>query len=1211
MSLSTLRTQGLDFLRKLSASASDALRADSQWALLKEVLTRYHTALRPLFGVMVRLIIQLLDGPASPMLKFSLRLWLGAFLLRSGVTTLFLLYKLVRRTMTSVLSVGTGSTRSVARRDAWRLTVPVRETGLMPLHAVQFATYVVEQVAAVLIASSLLVNAVLTHEHGGVALAQRVIVSILTLRPIRLVISNPVEFFIVFPLIYGWLKYRSLSQVVKAKVVVNQTVNNYLGGKIEKKEKSFDALLVAHLAIQTTGLPWCAQMFLVYRNSVIENGLWPTYDTLRHQVRNWWRAEPWWRQILRAVFLVSTTPMAVCATLLAGTSRPAFAPTRFTAGEVLMPEVAPRPVLPVVEVGPASEPVELPRPGLGFAAPPRPRNALVEIYRLPHAIGLEMFARGESLLLGGERLPVLCVVDDPRLLVKIPTKPVTNNTFAWDILTMMGDHPVAARLRELTKVPANPFRNAVEIQKFVSANLDVELDQVGRFSDMTAREFILEGLKVVYCLNSTDWREVGDVSRNANIDDYLNRETKKHHPGWTTRAFGGQTKAAAWPYSVDRAARLWFALLQGDREALKTHVWLFLGVVKKQAERKEFDEEYRSRGAVIPEQELQIVWTHLMRPLQALFESKAQSWAGKFELFHRGLEVVWRKFAVLRNVQFVNEDMRDHGASLEAPVSSLIAQFYGRCVRSSGDDTVHMFEALFNEMIFAVVGLPAPDGTVQLVKTSRGMKDGVFGTSTIGGTYKVIGELWKVWRLWNANPDARNVWKNPIEVVKLMIEEVHGDNSLAAYPMQIATHLSGATPETARLVLQLGLCVKTEETLASTRLEDMTCMSWRMANIGTIAAPQIIGWKPTAELLKSFFLPERIADFDHIGDATRDYLGQILTCLYILGYWNGEVRMFCVHAWQLLWADTDEEKMLSMTSIRDFVFKTGMSADDLEPVSVRSPHPYDPQKILKLWLGDRAPPRLMHETAPGAPTLTDGGRMMVTVARMRESHGLPFALTQRDEAVVDYDDEAAGAFGSASHGTRNPVGIPGGARHNGYAQLRYLAALVLTGAGIVHLYIRAIQRMLSFLRAPRVVDPVTGETFTPPNERRKYIWAQLRFIAMALPLGAFAGFCLVRIAQLDAAARSTELCPSPASGVDVAVWVYDRLRPRTFRERLFDDCVSYTIAAGQHVARLVGQQAAAQLRSVYWASLAAAPALTTALTHHAPSMVLRVLNVDI
>lgn len=1045
MELSQLKQQGLSLVAKAMVRISDVFsNTDPAYRRLATVLTQYHTAMRPVVHLAVRLIVRLLDGPAAPALKFGLRLWLGALLLRKGITFLFLLYKLIRRTMTTMLSIGTGSSRSVARRDAWRMTVPVREAGLMPLHAVTFAAFATEQVGAVVVGSSLLTNALFTHDEATpIRLVQRLVISCLTLRPIRIALAHPFEFFVVYPLIYGILKYRSVSTMSRAKVTVTQIVNNYYGGKTEAKSKTFDPLLVAHLALETTGLPWAAQVFLVYRNSILENGWDATWDVAKDHFKSWRHTESWRRTLLRTLFLMATMPLAFAASILAGTRRPAYAPvvrfapvtpastssppaqalpptdlTNAPAAPAEIEPIAPAPTLPVVE---------LPRPGLGFEPPPQPRNALVEIYSLPHSIGLELFARGEAALMGGEALPVIAVESDPRLRVTIPTKPVTNNTFAFDILSAIGDHPVATRLRELTKVPANPFRNGVEIQKFVSKHLDVDFDEVGRYCpQMTAGQFILAGLNIAYNLVSTDWIEVGDLKPDADMFTYLNSETRKHHPGWTTRAFGGQTKGDAWPYSIERASRLWNALQAGDASGLRRHVWLFLGVVKKQAERKEFDEEYRSRGAVIPEQELQLIWTHLMKPLGALFESKVASWSGKFELFHGGLERVWRRFEGLRAVHYVNEDIRDHGASLEIPVAELIAQFYGEHVRLKGGRTTRLFRALFEEMILANVGLPLPDGSVQIMKTSRGMKDGVYGTSTIGATFKIIGELWKLWVAWNNNSGAQKVWTDPLQLVTMLVEEVHGDNSLAAYPVQLAAFLSGANPEVARVVARIGLTVKTEETLSSALLSDMSCMSWRMANIGPLTRPAIVGWKPTADSLKAFFLPERIADFDHIGDTTREYLGQILVCMYILGFWNGETRAFCEHTWLLLWSGVHDEQIVELRAVRDFAVKTGLDPEKLDTVSSRSPRPYDPERVVRLWLGREAP-RFVNVTAPGAPTLADGARLMLPVARMLESNGIRFSTTTLDLAVVDYDYEGTGA-GVFSRPVPPRGGLPGGSR---------------------------------------------------------------------------------------------------------------------------------------------------------------------------------------
>lgn len=1011
---------------------------------------RYHIAMRPFEHLVLRLIVRLADGPGSKLMLLGLRLWLGAFLLRKGVTTLFLLYKLVRRQMTSVLSVGTGASKSVARRDAWRMTVPVREVGLAPLYAIQYGCYAVETAGSVVLSTGLLINAVTSHQEGLVSHLQRAVISVLTLRPFRLALTNPTEFFIIYPLVYAWLRYQSVKKLSTAKVVVTNIINNNYGTKTEVKTKTFDPLLIAHLALEATGLPWLAQMFIVYRNCFFENGPRATYSAFRDHLRGWFRSESWVYAVMMGVLNVLTRPLLMSAVLLAGTKRPTVAPVVnfHSAGYlgttehsvpvpdaggnmhhvVTPPSAPPGPTesslnqLPVVEVGEpdVAEPAE--RPGLGLGPPPQaPSNALVQIHTFPHDVGLELFRRGEALLIGGDALPTIAVVTDPRLRVIIPMKPVTNNTFAWDMLTMLGSHPVADRLRVLTKVPANPFRAAVEVQKFITKHLDIDLDDIGRaHPDMTERDFLLQGLRLAYCVNGADHVDVPHLTIDAVVDDYLNAETKKHHPGWTTRAFGGQTKFAAWPYSIGRAARMWPSLLLGESHTLVAHTWLSLPVVKKQAERKEFDEVYRCRGAVIPEQELQLIWTHVLKPLSRFLEEKSGSWAPKFELFHGHLVKVWQKFAVLRDVVYSEEDMSDHGATLEWVIAQVIAQFCGSLVRVDRGHTIQLFTVLFREMIFANVGVPDTEGFVHIMKTSRGMKDGVWGTSFIGGIYKIIGELHKLWVAWNNNRAVRDAYPNVFQLISACVEEVHGDNAVAAYPTPAAPFMCGAYPEVARVVARIGLVVKPSESAIHNRLEEITCMSWHLANIGSITHPRIVGWKSTAESLKSFFLPERIADFDHLGDTTREYLGQILVCIYILGYWNGETRIFCEHAWSLLWRDDEEERMLQFDYVADLSQKVGADIR-LSPVSTRSARPYPPVDIVKLWLGPSAPERLCWVTAPGAPTTTDGARMMLPVSRLREDAAVPFRLGT--EEVSAFPDPAAGVW--AGPAAPRP-GLPGG-----------------------------------------------------------------------------------------------------------------------------------------------------------------------------------------
>jgi len=173
MELSSLLKQGLRRANVLLRSIMTCENTDSLRAQAKALWMRYHTVMRPFERIVLQLIVRLADGPGTNLMLFGLRLWLGALLLRKGVTTLFLLYKLVRRQMTSVLSIGTGASKSVARRDAWRMTVPVREVGLAPLYVLQYGCYTTVTVGSVLVAAGLFERGSLAPRRCGQALPTR------------------------------------------------------------------------------------------------------------------------------------------------------------------------------------------------------------------------------------------------------------------------------------------------------------------------------------------------------------------------------------------------------------------------------------------------------------------------------------------------------------------------------------------------------------------------------------------------------------------------------------------------------------------------------------------------------------------------------------------------------------------------------------------------------------------------------------------------------------------------------------------------------------------------------------------------------------------------------------------------------------------------------------------------------------------------------
>lgn len=531
MELSQLIVQGQGFIRNLLLWANDVVSrisstADSTLPEMRVLTLRFVDATRPITQTCIRTMIRAIDGPYRDFASLGLRMWVGAFMLRHGLTTVFLTMRLIRKNVTTVLSIGSGSTRSVSRREAWRLTVPIREVGFMPLYFSQFVLYNIELVGQMMTSVALLVNCATDVEGSFLfRLTTRLWWSILTVGPIRMALSYPIEVFVLLPLTYGIMRYRAVSSLSKSKVTVINTINNYAGGVKERAPAAWDPMHVCHLALEVTGLPWCASVFLVYRNSVLENGLWATWDCLKNDARSWRRGEKLWHSVLRTAFLVLTGPLAFSAALLAGTFRPALAPViRFSQAasqEVVSTGLPQLPVVPLDAIIAAGA-----RAGLGAEPPSPPKNAMVRIYRLPHDIGLELFAAKATVLIGGEKLPEIAVVTDPRLLVRMPLKPVTNNTFAFDLLYSLGDTALRRSLENLTKVPANPFRNHVEVQKFVTADIDLDWDRV-QVGGLTERQFILQGLRLAYALPSGGRVALRRIDPNADIYDYLTPETAK------------------------------------------------------------------------------------------------------------------------------------------------------------------------------------------------------------------------------------------------------------------------------------------------------------------------------------------------------------------------------------------------------------------------------------------------------------------------------------------------------------------------------------------------------------------------------------------------------------------------------------------------------------------------------------------------------------
>jgi hypothetical protein len=292
---------------------------------------------------------------------------------------------------------------------------------------------------------------------------------------------------------------------------------------------------------------------------------------------------------------------------------------------------------------------------------------------------------------------------------------------------------------------------------------------------------------------------------------------------------------------------------------------------------------------------------------------------------------------------------------LEWPVATAIAEFFSTLISIKGSPgaSKFLFQVLFKEMVLGKIGLGDPDGRVHVFRKGRGMCDGVYGTGDIGGIYTLMGELYKIWHFYEVDSNLREQFPDIFGIVRCIRGRVSSDNSLVAYPDRL-DFLSGVHPSTAKILLNMGLEVKTEESLLTTDLSRALTMSWHLADISTSSMPIIIAWKPTEEIVKSFCYPEKLLNYDTLNGMSRRYLGEILTSLYILSYWNIETRDFLTIAWQILWTDQEEEEFM-ITHVRDFEMKTGLTSEEVGNLNTAWDTPYPPELVVRLWIGKDNP----------------------------------------------------------------------------------------------------------------------------------------------------------------------------------------------------------------------------------------------------------------
>jgi len=919
----------------------------------------------------------------SKLFLWGLYVFIGAYMTRKSIRILFFLWKLFSKRSIMVISRATGNRVSEGRRAAWRMTLPVDEVRGSSLAVLDTCMYAAETVGTGAMGLSLTSMILTPPEMVGtysspiVNIVKRLTGSLIQLRPIKMMLQYPEVCFMELPLVYAYYRWKSISSS-KGKVTVTTTVNNYLGGGITKKSVTVD---IAELAVgvkNATGLPFLARKFIEFYDGSQNIGMYNMTKVFIAEFIRWIssKKEEDYIQLLILAFL---WPLRIAAsTVTSFRLVPSVPEIRLSEKQTVQVERDLRDRPDILD----SEKKTLVNKILTRAIEPKVdfSNRMISGILLPEELSLEVL-RGTSILRGGDQLKELYAVNDDRFRIKLPLKPVVNNVFAFDLLKYITSD-WARRIEKLMKVPPTPYAAAVELTKFACMKpIDWDYNQYSPYVGISEREFILLGLARVLKLTSADKAFVRR-DYDLNPDDYLTSDTKKRHPGWKCRSLFGQTKIDCWKSANAVFAQIMSELYSGRSKHLDGHVWLFLPVVKKNASRKP-EPEARCRGAVIPELYVQQCWMFMMKPFINLIKSKGDgSWLYSFELFHDKLKHIYLKFEKPGYV-YSNEDKVDHGASLQLPVGDLIAEFLSRYVhfQDAPEFSRIVFDSLMQEMILGKVGLADPEGIVHVFQTTRGMKDGVYGTDKIGGLYTCIGELHKLWRFYHTDIELRTTFPDILDLISVNIGQVSGDNSLFAYPSKLH-YLSGVNENTARILSEVGLTVKTEESLCVSELKQALVMSWHLDNI-SVGMPLIVGWKPTEEMLKGFFYPEKLLDYDFMSKTTKDYLGEIIIALYIMGFWNIEARRFLEFAWQILWKD-EENHQISLRHISDLEFKTGLSQLSVDPVFTGEMHPYPPEKIVSLWFSKDIP-GLITRYATNGPSPQQAASTVNGLMQIRES----------------------------------------------------------------------------------------------------------------------------------------------------------------------------------------------------------------------------------
>jgi len=610
-------------------------------------------------------------------------------------------------------------------------------------------------------------------------------------------------------------------------------------------------------------------------------------------------------------------------------------------------------------------------------------------------------------------------ITDPRYVTAPPQKPLTTNHLFLNFLVDFGYEEIAAALEKKTKVPPTPSRTLREILKYKRTQC-VDFSQVimkGQGFESTYATRMKQILRAWLGIKPGQRFFVRDPTELEMTD--FSSDSLKSHPGLYGRCeMRFQTKRAAFSFSKAACTIAMDAAYNGEFGMLTKHIWLVLGVVKKQSSRKH-DLELRDRVAMIPE-----FWRMMMTYccLSPFFDhvcnkngTNKSSFMAHFELLNGHLHQVWKKFERYHEGVFCSADQSDHGASCQPEMMDFISDFLSEHIfYRDGTPARKLIYALGSENIFANIAIYTirnqtnPFGVLSVFKKAAGFCDGDWGTSEQDGLATLATMAYQIVDAANKGI-IRNM--DDLEFASHVVMETHGDNNGWFCP---TNQLTWFTPNEymKKQMKSMGYDMKDEESLVVQTFEELALMSYKLDRI-CYKDPSsgrkryfVVGWRDTPDTIKGLLYPEKMFDCDDLRIGDINFFMEVTTSLYILNYWNLEARKILEEFWLLLQhfkfhahkLDPEAKSKYSLARLDQGPKSLGLDFSELDESWApfyECPTPYPKERVAALWLVSPLERRnitdwvfwnlVSDEYAPHGPSMVTMNQNLRSVARLGES----------------------------------------------------------------------------------------------------------------------------------------------------------------------------------------------------------------------------------